>query len=158
VIERFLKDNNEILIDEPSYILGNNEGKILVVLIINITCEHCMDAFLQLGNLVLLNDEIRLQIFIDYEDTQINDKIMSQFLDACQLNSVKAAFKVYSEWKNGSCINDAVFQNETSFGTSCITNKIFFKKNNISSYPTILLNNKVVPSFINFAHIKVAYS
>ena len=159
VIDRFLIDNSEIVLPESSsLILGNKNATIQIVLIMHLSCRYCEDAFRQLAYLVMMNEEASLQLFIKCDDTPYNQIMMYTFSAACDSNQIFTALDLFSAWKTGKNV-DNISENNKMNGIPAIEeNHNFFQENKISTYPTIMINGKIVPPFIDFAHIKVAYS
>ncbi len=159
VIERFLIENNDILIPtNPTLVLGSKDSTTQLVLIMHISCVHCEAAFGQMAQMLMMNDDTSLRLFIKYDDTPYHQKMMVRFKDACQSNHIRKAIHVFSEWKKGMYNDTKLDITELTESQVIKDNSDFFTKNKISTFPTILINGKMVPSFIDFAHIKVAYS
>jgi hypothetical protein len=159
VIDRFLIDNSEIVLPgSSSLILSNKNATTQIVLIMHLSCRYCEDAFGQLAHLVMMNKEACLQIFIKYEDSPYHEYMMYTFSAACDSNQILTALDLFSAWKIGKN-TDNISENNKIYGKHAIEeNDKFFQENKITTYPTIMINGKIVPSFIDFAHIKVAYA
>lgn len=106
----------------------------------------------------MMNEEAGLQIFIKYDDTPYHQHMMYKFYAACHSIQILSALDIFSGWKIGKN-TDNISENNKIYGKHAIEeNDKFFQENKITTYPTIMINGKIVPSFIDFAHIKVAYA
>lgn len=105
VIDRFLIDNNEILLPaSSSLILGAKIAKMELVLIMHLSCKYCEEALRQLVYLVMMNEEASLQLFIKCDETPYHRNMMRKFSAACDSNQTLTALDIFSAWNNGKNI------------------------------------------------------
>lgn len=159
VIERFLTNSLLIISETTDGVrLGNQAGRVQFILIIHLSCRHCLDAFRQLCQLLMMNPDTGLTIYVRYEDSKVHRQSMASLIHACLSNDIPLAFHTFHTWKHGVAIDHIDFLDDDMISTIIHQNDQFFKDNVLTSYPTILIDGRLVPSFIDFAHIKVAYS
>jgi len=136
---------------------GQKNAKNICTLIITPYCKHCLNALDNMANLLLLNSEFNLNIFVKTYNIEKKDCNLKKLALSSLNNDIKEALSILHNWSNCDNIN---LPPKHSINVNKIvkSNKSFFNKNDYKRFPVIFINGKRIPEFIEFENIKIAFS
>jgi hypothetical protein len=139
-----------------SYSFGNINSNNEILIVITPSCKYCIEVFEEIRNLINLNPNYKLHVFIN----SVNTRNLQLFARASLNNDwVKASYLLHN-WRVGLFDKDSI-ENEKDILiiNNLIKNqKFFFEINLFDSYPNIYFNSKKIPQFIDFENIKISLS
>lgn len=157
IIEKLMEPNDKVCIEALSLpSLGSKSANRNILLVIDVECKYCLEAYWHLGNLVLLNPDFILQIVIDMKNSGYDNQMFDNFSIACRDNKFLESFRILQTWKKKRIISK--YSSDKIGDYSRTSNSLFFEKNKIYSYPHVLVENRELPKFIKFEHFKVAFA
>lgn len=138
-------------------VFGNRNSNNTIVLLIRPSCEHCFKAVKELINLVYLNDDFKLIIFIKSENYNADFDFFNRIENFFFEKDTNSILEIISEWKssNGKELKKPKVKLYSKLQQS---SEEFFYLNKIESFPMIIINDKELPGFVDPIQIKVCYS
>jgi len=149
------KEYNFVL--KNSILFGEKKAIKSCVLVISPNCKYCLQAFDNLLDLVMLNPQINLSVFVNSNPIKKCYYNLNKLARASLNNNLKEALEVFYNWrKYENNTNDVNLNNEIKEMIN--SNESFFEKNRFTRFPAIFINNKKIPEFIDFENIKIMFA
>lgn len=157
LLNKLLIDNHGLNLNGvPPKVVGKYKNSVIIHLLLNISCHFCEQAFQQMLELYKMNSRISLYIYVKYPVNDYNEKMMEKFV-LTNDSTPKQVFIAFLDWKKNKVIHSKRI--DKNYAKSRMeVNKHFFLMNNVSNFPTIIINGKLVPEFVDFKHLKAAFS
>ncbi len=159
VIEKF-SSKDEFVYSEcnNNIVLGDPAAPIVIDLVIHVACTHCQAALNSMILLMLLNEKIKLRLYIRHSDKPSDYNMIVHCIEAVSQKAYFEILNIYQDWKAGKT-NKYTPATLREITIKIIdSNRQFFIKTRIAQYPFILIDGRRIPGFVGFEDLKVAYS
>ncbi|MDF1698952.1 MAG: vitamin K epoxide reductase family protein [Saprospiraceae bacterium] len=137
---------------------SNDESGTSIVLISHLECKHCENALNELVRLQLLNPTNQLDVYISYPSSEQNDAMMKTVLTCFENGNLLKVLQVYNDWKRGKVTHYADGEFHEKVEERLLSNRQFFQSSRIDQFPLIVINNSVVPNYIEAYQVKMAFA
>ncbi len=151
-------NSNPIRLPQYKVELGNKQGTTIINLSMSSSCRFCTSAFWELGNLSLMNSDVRLIIQIKYPPTASNQMTMLRFVEACNNNDFLKAYEIFANWHSREHKTETAAAINGHEQMLLDQNSRFFEQHSIADLPQVLINGKLAPSFLEHKYLKAAYA
>ncbi|MDF1694682.1 MAG: hypothetical protein P1U56_02570 [Saprospiraceae bacterium] len=135
--------------------LNETDDQISVKIFLNLGCKHCKELLLHMLNALNITDSMKLEVFVNFKETKKNNRYYAQLCKAIEERNFKDSYEIFSTWSE----DKDILQNGNEF---IIRKDVHFKNlKGISEFtrgyfPVLIINNRLVPSYINPNFIKIA--